>query len=147
MLRLNFGDPIVFKLKGDKQIKRSYLNNVYDTAFKVHLDTIPFKKVDRIYFRQPTYWNTAGGLLVTAGVGYLAIDQLNEVLVFGNDFNLDDGVVKSSAVLVGVGLPMLLIKKKSQKIKFPVRLVMAPKGSPFYVPPRNENQLIGFPQN
>lgn len=147
LLRLNYGDPIVFRLKGDPQIKRSYINNVYDTAFKVHLDTIPFRKIDRIYFKQSLPTNVIGGLAVTAGAGYFAIDQLNEMAVQGNDFSLDQGVTRTAVVLVGVGLPMMLIKKKSQKIRYPVRLLMAKKGSPFYVPPRNESSFIDIPEN
>jgi hypothetical protein len=37
-------------------------------------------------------------------------------------------------VMVGVGLPMMLIKKKSQRIKPGYRLLTVEEGSPFYLP-------------
>jgi hypothetical protein len=147
LLRLNYGDQIVFRLKGDKQIKRSYVNNIYDTAIKVHLDTIPLRKIDRIYFKQSHYTNVLGGLLVTGGAAFFVIDQFNEVVVHGNKASIDNGVVKGSAIMIGVGLPMMLIRKKSQRIGYPTRLLIAKKGSPFYVTPRNENLLIDIPEN
>lgn len=147
LLRLNFGDPIVFRLKGDKQIKRSYLNNVYDTAFKVHADTISFRQVDRIYFKRDLSVNTLGGVLVTAGAGYFLIDQLNELTVRGNGFKYNPDVARSAVIMVSAGLPLMLVKKRSQRIRYPSRLLMAKKGSPFYVPPRNGNQIMDFPDN
>lgn len=145
LLRLNAGDQIVFKLKGDKQIKRSYVNNLYDTALKVHIDTIPFHKIERIYFKQTRFINTLGGVLVTAGVGYFLIDQINHTLVDGNAVRLDPKVTRSASIVAGIGLPMMLFRKNSQKIRYPVRLLVAKKGSPFYRPPRNEGMLI--PEN
>ncbi len=147
MLRLNYGDPIVFRLKGDKQTKRSYVNNIYDTALKVHLDTIPFSKIDRIYFKQSHYTNVIGSLLVTGGAAFFMIDQFNELVVHGNKASIDQGVVRGSAIMIGTGLPLMLIHKKSQKIQYPTRLLVAKRGSPFYLETQGKNTLLDIPDN
>jgi len=133
-LRLYPGDEIVLRLKGSKEIIRSYVNNVFDTAIMLHKDVVAFHKIDRIYFHQSSFANVIGGLLVVGGVGYFLIDYINVALVQNEDYDADDNVVKSSIIMVAVGLPMMLIHKKSQKIGGNYRIFMVDKGSPFFVP-------------
>jgi hypothetical protein len=81
--------------------------------------------------------NLIGKFLVVGGVGYFVIDQFNTVIVQGDKASIDEGVATTSAVMVGVGLPMLLIKKKSQRIGGRYRLMTVEEGSPFYLAPSN----------
>ena len=133
-LRLYPGDEIVFRLKGSKEIRKSYINNLLDTAVMLHQDIVPYHQIDRIYFRQSSFANVIGGLLVVGGVGYFLIDYINVALVQGDSYDADDSVVKASITMVAIGLPMMLIHKKSQKIGGQFRLIEADKGSPFFVP-------------
>lgn len=134
LLRLNPGDEFIFKLKGSKTIRRSYVNNLSDTAVVAHHDIIPFHRIDRVYFPQTKFYNLVGGALVIGGAGLLIIDQVNQVIVQGNGFSLDDGVTDFSIAAVATGLPLMLIKKKSQKISYRFRLMTVEEGSVFYVP-------------
>lgn len=134
MLRLYPGDEIVFRLKGSKTVRTSYVNNLSDTSVVTHRDTIPFHKIERLYFRQTTRYNIIGGALVFGGAALFLIDQLNYAVIQGNDATLDSGVSTASIAAIGVGLPMLLIKKKSQKIDFKHKIRMVQKGSIFYRP-------------
>jgi hypothetical protein len=77
ILRLNPGDDFVYKLKNSKQVKRSYVNNLYDNAVLTHRDTVPFNKIDRLYFRRTTRGNVIGGTLMFAGGALFILDQLN----------------------------------------------------------------------
>jgi len=131
-LRLYGGDQFVYKLKGDNTKYQSYVNNLSDTSVTVHRDVVPFYKIDRVYFKQSSFRNVIGGLLVVAGAGYFLIDQFNVIVVQGDDPNVDKNVGTASAVMVGVGLPLLLIKKKSQRLHKHYRLLTVQKGSPFY---------------
>lgn len=115
----------------------SYVNNLYDTAVLAHKEVIPFHKIDRIYFEHSSFGNRFGTFLVIGGVAYFLIDQFNEVIVHGEDPNIDEDVAATSAILVGAGLPLMLIKKKSQKIGGKYRLLTVEEGSPFYAPPLN----------
>jgi hypothetical protein len=133
-LRLYPGDEISFKLKGSKRIWRTYINNLSDTSVVTHSDTIPFHHIERMYFAQPMFINRVGGALVFGGAALFLIDQANVVLVEGNDPNLDSWVSTFTITSMAAGLPMLLIKKKSQKMNYKYRLMTVKKGSPFYQP-------------
>jgi len=133
-LRLYPGDDFVYSLKGSKTIHSSYVNNLSDTAVVAHNTVVPFHTIDRIYFKHSSFRNVIGGLLVAGGIGYFVIDQANVIFVNNDKANLDEGVTVASAVMVGAGLPMMLINKKSDKIGGRYRLLMVKKGSAFYRP-------------
>jgi hypothetical protein len=135
-LRLYPGDEIVLKLKDSKNLKRSYVNNLLENAVVLHHDTVPFNKIERIYFKHNSRINSIGGLLVGGGATLLIIDQVNNSLIQGNDFSFDSRFTTTTAMMIAAGLPMMLIKKKSQKIGKKYRLMVASKGSAFYRPDR-----------
>jgi hypothetical protein len=132
-LRLYIGDEIIYKVKGSSNRKRSYVSNVYDTAVLAHKDIVPFHSIERIYFHQHSFRNVVGGLLVIGGAGYFLIDQINVSIVKG-DQSFDQDVTRASIIMVAAGLPMMLIRKKSQRIGGRYRLLLVEKGSPFYRP-------------
>ena len=76
-----------------------------------------------------------GGLLVIGGAGIFIIDQFNSIIVHGEDPSLDERVTKISITGLVLGLPMMLIHKKSQKIKAPYHILTVKKGSVFYHEP------------
>jgi hypothetical protein len=137
LLRLYYGDDFNYTLKGSKTIRYSYVNNLYDTAVLAHKDIVPFHKIDKIYFTHSSFGNRIGTVLVIGGVGYFLIDQFNQVIVHGEKATIDENVAVTSAVLAGVGLPLMLIKKKSQRIGGKYRLLTVEKGSSFYLPDLN----------
>jgi hypothetical protein len=139
LIRLNPGDEFVISLKGEKQKLSSYINNLLDTAVMLHKTVIPFHKIDRIYFRHTGLVNLVGKFLVVAGVAYFVIDQFNVIVVNGDDATLDDDVTKASVAMVAAGLPMMLIKKKSQKLGGKYRLMTVSEGSPFYLEHHNKD--------
>ena len=132
LLRLYPGDEIELKLRGNEDRIYSYVNNLFDTALLAHETLIPFSKIERIYFVRNTFMNKIGTALIIGGAGYFLIDQLNTVIVQGEDLSMDENVTRTSAIMVGVGLPLMLIKKKSQRIKAGYHLLTADYDSPFY---------------
>ena len=125
------GDDIYLKIKGNPDRIHSYINNILDNAVVLHHDTIPFHTIERTYLEEGNIANLFGGLLVAAGSVYFIVDQMNE-LREGNGLNIDKGVAIGSGICLGVGIPMLLTKKKSQKISYKYRLMMVKKGDPMY---------------
>src|SRR5688500_18715466 len=81
ILRLYPVDELIYKLKGATTVKTTYVNNLSDTAVVTHNDTIPFHRIDRIYFKQRKFYNTIGTFLVILGGGLLVIDQINAHVV------------------------------------------------------------------
>ena len=138
LLRLYPGDEFIYRLKGSKTIPTTYVNNISDTAVVTHRDTIAFHRIDRLYFPQHRFYNTVGTALVIFGAGLFVIDQINVVLVNKESPDLDDNVTALSVSSLAVGLPLMLVKKKSQKVRYPTRLMMVEKGSGFYRPDTRE---------
>ena len=132
LLRLYPGDDFIFTLKGSKTIHASYINNLFDTAVMAHTEIIPFHKIDKVYFKHGSYLNMIGGGLVIGGAGYFLVDQFNELIVKGHKASIDKKVTTTSAIMVGVGLPLMLIKKKSQRIGGKYRLLTVGEGSLLY---------------
>lgn len=128
----NPGDDFVFKKKGDSNKISTYVNNLSDTAVVTHRDTIPFRQIDRIYFTQHTFLQTIGTALTIAGAGYFLIDQINNVIVNGNRPKLDKDINRFSVPALAVGLPLIFIRKKSQRIGYKYRIMTVTKESPFY---------------
>jgi hypothetical protein len=145
-LRLYPGDDIVFKLRGVEGKRSSYINNLFDTAVMAHRTNIPLHKIERLYFSQGNFMNVVGGLLVVGGVGYFLIDQVNLVLVNKESFEVEEKVAIPAAIMVGVGLPMMLVRKKSQRVGGRYRLLVV-DGSPFYVPQRQSGSSIFIREN
>lgn len=138
LLRLYPGDEFIYKLKGNKTIRTTYVNNLSDTSVVTHRDTVPFHTIDRIYFKQHKFYNTVGAALVIFGGGLFLIDQINVVLVNGQSPNLDSRVSAISLGSLVAGIPMAFIKKKSQKIRHRTRIMMVEEGSAFYRPDTRE---------
>ena len=145
LLRLYPGDEFIYSLKGDKRKRTTYVNNISDTAVVTHRDTVPFHRIERIYFPQKRFYNTIGRALVIFGAGLFLIDQFNIVVVQGNSPDVDAGVSRISLFSVAAGLPLMLIKKRSQKMQHGIRLMMAEKSSPFYLP--DTRQIISNEEN
>jgi hypothetical protein len=143
VLRLRPGDEIVFKLKNSKRKWVTYVNNLSDTAVTVHRDVIPYHSIERIYFDQSKFYNRIGGAMVFGGAALFLIDQLNVVVVNGEDPSLDSWVSTVSLTGIVVGLPMMLLKKKSQKLNYKYHLLVVKKGSPFYQEDTRESIFIG----
>ena len=132
LLNLKPGDDFVFRIKGQKEIRRTYINNLSDTAIVTHRDTVAFHRIDRVYFKRSSFANVVGTVLVIGGAGYFLIDQFNNVVVQGNSAELDEGVTKASVTMLAVGLPMMLIKRNSERLGRGSRLMMVTEESPFY---------------
>lgn len=134
LLRLYPGDEFIYREKGSRTKRTTYVNNISDTAVVTHRDTVPFHTIDRIYFRQQKFYNTVGTVLVIFGAGLFLIDQINVTLVQGEKPSLDNRVSAISLSSLAAGLPLMLIRKHSQKMGYPHRLMMVDKGSVFYRP-------------
>lgn len=125
------GDYIRWKHKENPQITRAPINNLLEFAVVFGQDTVPFSSIERLYVEERTFTNRLGTQLVVAGGLLLVIDQANQ-LIQGNDLNLDAGVTRVSAAAVVAGLPLMFIRKRSQRIGYPYRLRMVTPGHPQY---------------
>lgn len=132
MHRFYPGDDVYLKLKGSPDRIHSYLNNIMEDALVLQKDTIPFHKIERTYIYESERRNSNGAKLMVAGVLLFGIDYANQEWIQKKDYDASSGVSITSAVLVGTGLPLMFIKKKSQVISYKYRLMMVKAGDPLY---------------
>jgi hypothetical protein len=132
VLRLNPGDEFIYRLKHSGRTKRSYVNNLNDTAVFTHHDVVPFYTIDKIYFPQTKFYNRLGSGLFMGGIALFLIDQVNFSLLQGNKFRLDRGVAVTSCIMTNTGGALKFFKKRSQRIGGRFRLLTITPQSPFY---------------
>lgn len=132
MHRFYPGDDIYIKLKGNPDRLHSYLNNILDNALVLQQDTIPFYKIERTYLYESARRNANGAMLVSGGILLFGIDFVNQEWIQKTGYEATSGISIASAALVTVGLPLALIKKKSQVLGYKYRLLMVKQGDPLY---------------
>jgi hypothetical protein len=135
LARYKEGDDITYKLKKQLHYKTGYLVTIEDFFMVVSNDTIPFITIDKVDLKRKTYStriNVIGTFLSTIGFGYYAIDQFNSIVVKKQGFDEDAAAWKPAAIMLGAGLPMMLIKKKKHHVGWKYKLRAEAPGSPFY---------------
>jgi hypothetical protein len=126
------GDDIYIKIKGNADRTHSYLNNILEDAIVLQQDTIPFRSIERTFIYESERRNVNGAQLVAAGVLLFGIDFVNQQWVQKTDYKATSGISIASGVFIAGGLPLMLIKKKSQLISYKYRLLMVKVGDPLY---------------
>lgn len=108
------GEEIQYKLPGEKDFRSARITQILDSAFVTHNDSIPFRSIDKINIksqRKPGLLSAAGPMLIIAGLGYFAIDQINQGVVQGGGSSIDSSVVTASAIISGTGAMIMILRK------------------------------------
>jgi hypothetical protein len=135
LARFKEGSVITYKLKKSKDYMTSLILEIREFTIITSFDTIPFNKIERVSlkgFPHKGLTSLFGTFFMAAGAGYFAIDQVNSVIVHGTGYDNDPAVLKPSLILVGGGFIMRQLYKRSQRIRYPGRLLMVTRGMPFY---------------
>ncbi len=114
------GEQIEYRLPSQKSYNQGVVSNILDSAFVASSDTIRFSSISNINIRnkrESGIVNTAGPVLITAGVVLLAIDVINRGLVQNDGYTWDAGVGTTSAVLVTTGALIMILKKDKISLK------------------------------
>jgi hypothetical protein len=124
-IKFYIGDEITFKLKQDKKKYKGIIINVNDSALMFDTTTIIlFKNINTILVDNSNYLTRAASAFLTGcGVGYVALDALNNVI--NNDkpvLRWLDVEIGAGLVIVGQAIRILSIKRykinKKHRIKF-----------------------------
>jgi hypothetical protein len=115
--RFTEGDRFRFKLKGG-ELKEGFITELTDfTLISSALDTISFSSLHKISMKKQkrvNMLNVVGRGLLIAGLGYIAIDQIN-VLV-GSTKSGFDSSNQTALVLAGVGAALAFIKPRYKRM-------------------------------
>ena len=111
-----FDDVIVFRIQGEDHFNKDIILALTDSTIIFPGGKIQFTDIEQIKPPTKKWMAATGGTLVIAGIGYYLIDQFNQ-LYSGNGLSNDQGVMRTSIVLVGVGAGLIFLSKKKVKVK------------------------------
>lgn len=126
------GQSFEYKLKGKNKKISTYIRGFTDTDIYTHNDTISVFEVGTIFFPQHEIHHTIGKALLIGGVGGFLIDQVNNVLFYGNSPSLDSEFNNVSMTAIGTGLPLTQIKKNSQRMDYKFKPLIVTQDSHLY---------------
>lgn len=126
------GDDFVYKKRNGRKVQGEFIIAITPDAIITNRDTVATNQVERLYFRRDNLLNVFGGFLVAIGGGIFVIDAANTLAVRGEEFSLDDHVTRITLTSLALGVPMLVVKKRSHRVGFRLRLRIIDHTSPFY---------------
>lgn len=133
LARFSYGDDFIYKLKKSTHYTAGFITQVREFSVITFNDTILFTAIDRVSLKgHPQKPPLISSFLIALGLGYFLLDQANNILVQGNKADLEAKVWKPSLILLCTGYAMRLIHKRSQRIRYPAKLLRAERGSRFY---------------
>ena len=133
--RFEYGDDISYKLKKSNAFTKGVMLGATEFALITFNDTVLFSSIDRVSLKgHRSSSSLLSKFLITAGIAYFTLDQLNHIIIQGQKPDLEPSVWKPSLALVATGYALKLARKRSLRIRFPAKLVAADRGSSFYKP-------------
>lgn len=105
-IRYFVGDEIEFKLKGESVLYKPIIEQVLDSAITVNGTQVYFTDISAVkIYRKKPFLSLISRFVLIGGVGYLAIDLIN------NRFNVYNRTLITSAAFVAPGLSLTLLFK------------------------------------
>ena len=135
MQRYKPGSVIIYKLKHTQGYMTSLILDIQEFSIITSFDTIAFNEIERVSLKgshHPTLTGLFGSFFMLGGIGYFAVDQLNSAVVHGNGYDNDPAVWKPALILVGGGLLLKQLHKRSLLLHYPVKLFATEPGKVFY---------------
>ncbi len=135
VIRFGYGDDFTYMRKKSKHFTHGVMLGATEFAVITFNDTIPFSSIERVDLKghgQRHFPTLLSKFLITAGIGYFVLDQFNHVIVQGQKPDWEPTVWKPSLVLVASGFALKLTRRRSQRIRFPAKLLAVERGSMFY---------------
>jgi hypothetical protein len=125
------GDDFRCKLKNGKELDVR-IHDLAEFYMVASDDTIQLNSIAAIDSRG--YWRTnvirdVGYIFMYGGIGYVAVDSINEALGDGATFDQNDW---NALFIAGVGVAMLSIKPKYRRVKNGMVLRVVGPRSPYY---------------
>lgn len=100
------GDTITLALQNDRELSAVW-EYAGDSAIWLADTVVRLKDIRWVSIadrKKGSSWNMPANLLIIAGVGYFAVDQLNTIILTDAPLSIDKGVVRASAGMLAAGL-------------------------------------------
>jgi hypothetical protein len=133
--RYQKGDVIRFARSTDKGILVQRILDLNDSVLMMNQDTLAYYRIQKMDIdgrHQNRFLKGLGFGLLAAGILLPGIDYFNSTVVQDQSKSVNDGLLITSAGLIGTGAALMLIKKKYFKPGRRNRMMIIDKRSPFY---------------
>ncbi|MDN5211222.1 hypothetical protein QQ020_04145 [Fulvivirgaceae bacterium BMA12] len=120
-IRIYPGSTLRFKFEGDKRFYSGKIKDLRGDMIIFENSIIKVQEIAGIdiseFKKQPPLLYGFAKKLPVAGAGYFLIDQFNRSVVNGQSLHIDRKVLRTSAIMVGVGLLLGFTVKNNVKIR------------------------------
>jgi hypothetical protein len=125
-VKYSSGDDITFKMKEEDFFRTNHIIALNDTAIEFHYYSVNYQEIDKVYLKhkQLSGFNTRklGTYAQIAGLGYIAIDQFNQVLVRGEDPSYNEDVFFVGGCIFIGGTVLKLLEPRKVRVGGKYRL-------------------------
>jgi len=120
------GDDITFKLKEEDFFRTNHIVALSDTAIEFHYYSVNYLEIDKIYLKNKRLSGFSprqiGNYAQIAGLGYIAIDQFNQVVVRGEDASFNEGVFLVGGLIFAGGTVLKFLDPRKVRVGGKYRL-------------------------
>ncbi|MEQ6121757.1 hypothetical protein [Reichenbachiella sp. MALMAid0571] len=114
------GDEIKFRLEGEKYFNVETIKKLNGDSVFLQNSVVNIKDISvvdiRKYNQHRMNPDVLAGASVLAGAGYFIVDQFNHTVVKQRGWNVNGKVVRTSAILIGVGIIIHKTKRRYFKV-------------------------------
>lgn len=114
------GDEIRFKLKGEKHFRHDHIISVKDSSIIFHYNKINLEEIIEVDIRKKDFLNfnlkQAGSRIQIVGGMYIVLDQFNKSVVQGREWQFEEDVWVTGAVLFAAGTGIKFLHPKKFKV-------------------------------
>jgi len=110
------GESMRFRVKGEKYFVEDFIQGLSGNSIRFHYYNIQLDEIDAIDVRSRNFtvfsFRSSPGKLIIAGIGLIAIDQLNQVVIRDEPAGVSTGTAIVAGSLIASGFILRLIQKK-----------------------------------
>ena len=120
------GNEFIYKMRGMDEFFRDRITDFADSTIILENNILRINQIVEVDIRnaksnRPDILRSAESILPVAGILFFVIDFVNYAWIDGKDYEFDRGVNTASAIMVGTGLGLKLVRKKFFKLNKPNR--------------------------
>lgn len=119
-IKYSSGDKISYKIKEEDFFRTDHIIALNDSAIEFHYHQILYHEISHINIKGERFskanYKSIGGKLQFVGIGYIAIDQFNQVVIRGEEVSFNQGVWIAGGILFLGGTILKLLSPNKVKL-------------------------------
>jgi len=123
------GDEIRYKLENEDHFRRDYIVSLKDSSIVFHYNKIDIDEIEVVDISKKDFIKVnlkkIGTLLQVSGGFYILLDQFNKTVVQGKEWEFEEDVWITGAVLVAAGTAIKFLHPRKFKVgrKYKLRII------------------------